>query len=422
MNDLQLLAINLTSRCNLACEHCYMDAGARKEGAQGELKTSEVFRLLEQIAARSAQTLIVLTGGEQLLVADLELILEHGSKLGLSMVVGTNGALLDRHRAQSLKSAGALALGISLDSLSPEKHDRFRGQPGSWEKTLAAIDHCRQINLPFQLHFSVAEFNLDEIESVVDFAQSTDAWVLNFFFLVCTGRGESLANISAEAYESALHKIAKAQVQSENLLVRARCAPHFKRIVHSEFPQLALSGAEGYDSGACPAGISYCRIKPDGGVTACPYMPNSQGNIRDTDFLELWDREKLFTDLRTPRLEGRCGRCEFRLICGGCRARSLATNGTLFGEDPWCSYQPSGNQLIEPLKQDLQPELRWQPDALQRLEHVPAFLRKMVRRRTEEFARSSGDLEVAANHLNQLASKRFSQMEKARKLPGKPDE
>ncbi|MGC2167168.1 MAG: radical SAM protein, partial [Gallionella sp.] len=162
-NDLFLLAVNLTRRCNLACAHCYMDAKTLKDGGDDELTTDEVRVLLDDVAQRSNETMVVLTGGEPLLRGDLEELLAHGTRLGLSMVVGTNGLALTDKRVQSLKNAGAMGAGISIDSLDPEKHDAFRGLPGAWEKTLNGIEACKRHDLSFQIHFSVTESNADEV-------------------------------------------------------------------------------------------------------------------------------------------------------------------------------------------------------------------------------------------------------------------
>ena len=150
MNDLYLLAVNLTRRCNLACDHCYMDARTREQGGPQELSTTEVRNLLGQVASRSDETMVVLTGGEPLMRRDLEELVAHGSAKGLSMVVGTNGVMLTEKRVKSLKAAGTMGLGISVDSLDPGYHDKFRGCPGSWGKTLAGIDACRRHALPWQ--------------------------------------------------------------------------------------------------------------------------------------------------------------------------------------------------------------------------------------------------------------------------------
>ncbi|MCP4041167.1 MAG: radical SAM protein, partial [Gammaproteobacteria bacterium] len=396
MSDLFLLAINLTRRCNLACDHCYMDAATLRDGGPAELDTRDILSLLDQIAGRGTDTMVVLTGGEPLLRHDLETMLAHGSKLGLSMVVGTNGVLLDDARVESLKAAGTMGVGISLDSLDPVYHDRFRGIPGGWEKTLAGMEACRRKGLPFQIHFSVTNENADEIPSLIDFARSVGAHVLNIFFLVCTGRGETMSDITPERYEQVLNQLIEAQEQSKDLIIRARCAPHYKRIAYQRDPRSPITRAEGYEGGGCLAGIHYCRITPEGAVTACPYIPDEEGNIRDQSFWEIWDQSATFQGLRNPSLTGKCGECEFRQLCGGCRARPKALGGTLMDADPLCEYQPRGEDVVQPLRTVETVGIAWSSEAEQRLGRVPGFLRKMVKKRAETYASEQGAIEVTA--------------------------
>lgn len=405
-NGLFLLAINLTKRCNLACAHCYMDAETLKQGGEGELATQEVRGLLEDIAGRSTETMVVLTGGEPLMRPDLEELLAHGTELGLSMVVGTNGVALTDKRVQSLKAAGAMGAGISVDSLDPQKHDAFRGLPGAWEKTLNGIEACKRHGLSFQIHFSVTESNADEIPAMIDFARASGARVLNVFFLICTGRGESMSDISPVTYERVLEQLVEAQEQSQDMLIRARCAPHYKRIAYQRNPQSTLTRAAGYEGGGCLAGIHYCRITPEGGVTACPYIPDEEGSIRNTKFWDIWDQSPVFQSLRHPRLQGKCGNCEFQKLCGGCRARPLAMGDSLMDTDPWCVHIPDGSAVIGPLIE--QPKkLIWHKEAEKRLSRVPSFLRKMVKSRAESYVHELGLHVVTEEHLATLSAKRF---------------
>lgn len=408
MNDLYIIAINLTRRCNLACDHCYMDADTREDVDEGELSTAEIKDLLDQITSRSNETMVVLTGGEPLLRKDLDELVAHGSGLGLSMVVGTNGVLLDEDRVLSLKVAGAMGMGISLDSLDPEHHDGFRGCPGSWERTLAGMEACRQHGLPFQVHFSVTEKNAHEVDAMIDFAKATGAHVLNIFFLVCTGRGESMSDITPARYEQVLNQLIRAQEQAQDLIIRARCAPHFKRVAYQHNPESPLTRAQGYEGGGCLAGIHYCRVTPEGAITACPYIPVEDGSIRETPFWEIWDQAPSFQQLRNPNLEGKCGQCEFQKLCGGCRARPLAMGNSLMSEDPWCGYQPEGAPIIQPLIEENSDEISWTPEAEQRLSRVPGFLRKMVRKRAESHVRELGESQVTTEHLATLAARRFN--------------
>ena len=407
MTDLYIIAINLTRRCNLACDHCYMDAETRQSSSEGELSTAEVKGLLEQICSRSNETMVVLTGGEPLLRRDLDELVAYGSSLGLLMVVGTNGVMLDEQRVISLKAAGAMGMGISLDSLDPAHHDAFRGCSGSWEKTLNGMEACRKHDLPFQVHFSVTEKNAHEVDAMIDFTKATGAHVLNIFFLVCTGRGESMSDITPIRYEQVLHQLVEAQKQSTDLIIRARCAPHYKRVAYQLDPESPLTRAQGYDGGGCLAGIHYCRITPEGGVTACPYIPIEDGSIRNTPFWEIWDQAPSFQQLREPELTGQCGKCEFQKLCRGCRARPLAMGGNLMDDDPWCSYRPEGGAIIQPLIEEKSSKISWTPEAEQRLSRVPGFLRKMVRKRAESHVRELGETAVTPEHMATLASRRF---------------
>lgn len=402
-----VVAFNLTRRCNLRCAHCYLDAGARDAGGPGELSTAEVLAVIERIASLSNETMIVLTGGEPLLRRDLETIARHAVGLGLMVVVGTNAVRLDDARVRSLQSAGVRALGISLDSLDAAHHDDFRGLPGAWRATMAGIDACRRAGLIFQIHFTVTDDNAHELNDVIAFARDAGAAVLNVFFIVCTGRGRTVSRISAERYESVLTRLVEAARDETGLIVRARCAPHFKRLARSASPPLPITLADDYDPGGCLAGTRYCRITPEGELTPCPYMELSAGSVREIDFALLWAEAPLFERLRSPVLEGRCGACEYVNLCGGCRARPLARDGNLMGEDFLCAYQPAGGPRIELMQRAAESAISWSDDAQARLGYVPPFIRRFVKQRAEAYVRERGEHLVTKAHLHALLQQRF---------------
>jgi len=404
---LSLLAINLTRRCNLACDHCYLDAHTLKHGSPLELTTDEVCWLLDDVVPCGDGTMVVLTGGEPLMRPDLEEIIAYGSGLDLAMVVGTNGMMLTEQRVRSLKRAGVLGLGISVDSLDPEYHDGFRGRSGALAKTMAGVDACRRNDVSFQIHFSIFESNAHELPAMIEFARDSGARVLNIFFLVCTGRGESVTDLTPQRYEQILGELIEAQERCSDLIIRARCAPHFKRVAHQRKPESALNRISGLDGDGCIAGTHYCRITPEGAVTACPYIPDEVGNIRRDPFKTLWATSPAMQLFREPELRGTCGACEYRKLCGGCRARPLALGGNLMDADPICVYQPRGGPVIEPLSDDAHADIQWSAEAGQRLNRVPGFLRKMVRKRAEAYVAEMGLTCVMPEHLAELAAKRF---------------
>lgn len=401
-----LVALNLTKRCNLGCAHCYLDAGMREAGGSDELTTDEVIKAIDEIADLSDETMIVLTGGEPMLRRDLLDLAAHSASRGLMVVIGTNGLMLTEKRAGALQQAGVAGVGISLDSLDPDYHDQFRGAPGAWAKTMAAIDACRAVGLSFQLHFSVMEENAHELDDMIAFARSSGAMVLNVFFLVCTGRGEKITNITLETYERVVREVTEAAYKEKRLMVRAKCAPHFKRMALDVDPEWAITAAQGYEAGGCLAGTRYCRVMPDGGVTACPFIEEEVGSLKDSGFSEIWRDAPMFKALREPKLEGRCGVCEFQNLCGGCRARPLARDGNLMGEDFLCAYEPQGGAVIEVLAPEAD-SVAWSKEAEVRLTRIPSFVRRMVKKRAEAYVQEEGRECVTPEDLNYLAKQRF---------------
>ncbi|NCF34832.1 MAG: radical SAM protein [Gammaproteobacteria bacterium] len=405
--DLSLLAINLTRRCNLACAHCYLDAQTLRDGDDDEMETARVKALLDDVAALGHGTMIVLTGGEPLLRRDLEEIVAHGSSLNLPIVIGTNAMMLTERRIAALGQAGLLGFGISLDSLDPGNHDRFRGQSGAWVKTLAGIERCRRYGIDFQLHFSVTDDNAHELPAMIEFARTCGARALNVFFMVCIGRARSLAMLKPDRYERFLQELVEAQARYPDLIVRPRCAPHFKRVAHQLRPEAPVNRISGRESDGCIAGIHYARVNHRGAVTPCPYVQHEVGNIRETPLSELWAEAPTFAQLRAPDLSGKCGVCEYRLLCGGCRARAFSSRGSLMADDDLCAYEPRGGDPLQPLADAAEKAPRWSQDAELRLSRVPVFLRQMVRKRTEAYVTGLGADRVTCQHLADLAAARF---------------
>lgn len=241
-----LIALNLTKRCNLKCDHCYLDATTKAGGGTDELSTEECFRLIDQIAEVNKGCLLVITGGEPLVRPDILDIARHAVALGFIVVFGTNGMLINDRMAKTLVEIGVMGVGISIDSLDPEKHDRFRGVPGAFASALAGIEACKRNGLQFQVHFSAQPMNYQELPAVVEWAHNLGARVLNVFFMVCTGRGEELTDITPQQYEEVLGYLVDCQDRYKDMLVRARCAPHFKRLAYEKDPNSPITKATGY--------------------------------------------------------------------------------------------------------------------------------------------------------------------------------
>ncbi|HJQ65050.1 MAG TPA: radical SAM protein [Gemmatimonadales bacterium] len=401
-----VVAWNLTRRCNLACAHCYIAAGPT-ESATGELPTQDCLRIVDEILAVNPSPMLILSGGEPLLREDLEEIARAASSRGATVVVGTNGTGLTTARIQALKAAGVRGVAVSVDSLRPSYHDNFRHGRGSLEETQAAVGRLREERLDVVIQTTVTKGNRPELERLVAWAAEEGAVAFNCYFLVATGRGEALGrgDLSPADYETVLADLARWQRDYRGqLMVRAKCAPHFMRHVHQIDPE---SPVLNYET-RCPCGTQYCRITPDGKLTPCPYLPEEAGDLNRMSFGEIWRTAPLFQQLRTGSLGGKCGACEYRRLCGGCRARAFALEGDVLAADPSCSYEPSGAvPVIERLRAvtygaDVPPALTWSDAARTRIERIPSFVRGVVVQRVEDFARKRGLQEVTPELLAEI--------------------
>lgn len=380
-----LISWNLTKMCNLKCPHCYMEAGKK---AEKELTTEECLRLIDEMRNMGTEMLI-LTGGEPLLRRDIFDIASYATEMGIWAVMGTNGVLVTEKVAKRMVECGIKGVGISIDSINPESHDRFRGGPKSWSHSVRALEICRDNDLDVLVQTTVTKMNYHEIPKLVDFAREKGAWSFNLYFLVQTGRGQEMNDLSTDMTEGMLRDLASYQEANRSMLVRAKCAPHFKRIAYE-------NGLGGIESGGCMAGTQYVRIMPEGDVTPCPYMTVSAGNLRDKSFTEIWQDSSVFKDLRDlSQLKGRCGQCEFNELCGGCRCRAYAAYQDYLQEDPACSYQPTGIALEFD-------KSTWSNEAKERLDNIPIlFIRQKVKKGVETYAHGKNVKMITTELMNE---------------------
>ncbi len=392
-----IVSWNLTRRCNLACSHCYLDAVQRGRASSDELSTDEACRVMTQVAELAPGAMLVLSGGEPLLRRDLAMLVRQAGMQGLAPVIGTNGTLLTERRARALKETGATGVGISLDSAAPAFHDRLRGVPGAWRAALRGAAAARRAGIALLLQTTLFEENCKELAALADLAEALGAMALNFFFLVCTGRGATRTDLAPAAYEETLARIVELQRRRPQLLIRARCAPYLRRLLGLR----AGESTDGYGawSSACLAGRGYFRITPSGQMTPCPYSPEVIGDLRQAALREIWERHPALIRLRTELPGGKCGRCDFRYSCGGCRARALAQHGDLMAEDPQCAYATTPGTLPELPPAPRHADVIWEPAAQALLERIPAFVRAMVRARLEQYAVREGSCRITIDFM-----------------------
>ena len=401
-----VIAWNLTRRCNLECAHCYISAGP-EESASGELATDECLRIMREILALNPAPLFILSGGEPLLRNDLAEIAHFATSRGATVVIGTNGTLLTDERIQELKAAGVTGVAVSIESLRPDYHDRFRRGHGSLEATLEAVGRLRQHELDLVVQTTLTKGNRDELPVLVAWAAEQGAVSFNAYFVVPTGRGAGMDTLRPADYEDLLTTLVDLHLQyMGRMMVRAKCAPHFMRLIHQRSPESPILNYET----RCPCGVQYCRVTPDGKLTACPYMPVAAGDLRKESFETVWRSAPLFRELRGGSLGGKCGICDYRKLCGGCRARAFALEGDPLAADASCIYEPRpGVPVIEPPRSvtygaAVAESLRWTPEAQARVRRVPSFVRGVVVDRVERYAREHGHAEITIDLLSEVRS------------------
>lgn len=380
-NRPRLVFWETTSRCNLRCMHCRRTNVPERGDELYELPTAEFKAILGSLAVGPAAgsnpssliphplsfsqrpPMVVFSGGEPLMRPDLPELLAFAKGRGIPFAIATNGALVDAAVTKMLASYGPHRISVSLDGSRASTHDDFRGQKGSFEKAVNALKLFREAGISTQINCSVSTKNVSERDEVVQLARELGVSALHFFLLVPVGCGAELPDsmrLGAENYEEFLtwllekqgnnpqpHSHPSSLISHPSLEIRATCAPHQTRIVRQK---VAPSSPEFAGRAAmmrgCLAGSAIAFISHKGEVFPCGYLPVPAGNLKKQDFWEIWENSEVFKTISDPNaLKDKCGVCEFKVICGGCRARAFGVTGDFMGQEPYCLYEPKKKGL-----------------------------------------------------------------------------
>ncbi|HBA85307.1 MAG TPA: radical SAM/SPASM domain-containing protein [Verrucomicrobia bacterium] len=346
----------VTRACALSCKHCRAEAMDQRDPR--ELNLEEGKKLLNDIAAMQTP-IVIFTGGDSLQRDDLEDLIAHGKSLHLKTgAIPAATPRLTRERLASLGRAGIDQLALSLDASTAAAHDRLRGVEGSFEKTMQGARWIRELGIPLQINTTIGAWNFADVDALVALVDSLGIVFWEVFFLVPTGRGSELQGCAAEQYEEIFGKLYELSLRAP-FIIKITEAPHYRRYImqHSEAATLAAAAqdanrfmtkqnARGPRMGLSPlpvnAGKGFCFVDRIGDVYPSGFLPLSAGNVRNESIVSLYRSSPLFKEMRSPNLlKGRCGRCEYRDVCGGSRSRAYAVLGDYLGEDPCCIYQPA---------------------------------------------------------------------------------
>lgn len=376
----RLIFWEVTKGCNLRCIHCR--ATATELSSPLDLPTAKALNVIEQVS-QYAKPILVLSGGEPLFRADIFELARFATDRGLRVALATNGTLVTEEVARKIVDAGVRRVSISLDGANAATHDAFRGIPGAFAAALKGFRNLQALGMSLQINMTIARHNAQQLPEVLELAKSIGADALHTFLLVPVGCGVDIAAeqmVPAEEYEQILNWFYDRSQEGE-IELKATCAPHYFRVMRQRraaerrassassprpdtraigpteiimpgstgmalHPHAAGAG-KGHPDGlnavtkGCLAGTGVCFISHQGEIYPCGYLPVLAGDLRHQPFAEIWEKSAVFQQLRDPEnLKGKCGRCEFRNICMGCRARAFAATGDFLDEEPFCIYEP----------------------------------------------------------------------------------
>ena len=357
----RLVFWELTQGCNLRCIHCR--ASATELSSPDDLSYEESIGIIDQLAA-FAPFILVLSGGEPLFRGDLFRLAKRASDAGIRVALATNGTLITEEVAHQICEAGIQRVAISLDGPDAETHDVFRGVPGAFDKAIEGFRSLKRLGMSLQINTSVAKHNSAKLPETLELAVKLGADAFHLFLLVPVGCGIQIAErqmIEAGEYERILNWLYDRTLENR-IELKATCAPHFFRVVRQrraearrqgeQLPEPTAHGHGGHAGHAmnamtrgCLAGSGVCFMSHKGQIFPCGYLPLEAGDLRRQSFADIWQRSPLFASLRDlDNLKGKCGVCEFRNICEGCRARAFGCTGDYLAEEPFCLYQPRQSQ------------------------------------------------------------------------------
>lgn len=330
----------LTQACSLACRHCRADAQEQRH--PDELSSAEGRALLESARRFGEDQLVVLSGGDPMARDDVVDLVEYGTDLGLRMTLTPSGTeRLTPARLRELADAGLRRVALSLDGATPASHDDFRGEAGSFERTIAAARAAMDAGLPLQLNTTVCSDTVDELPAIRDLAADLGVVLWSVFFLVPVGRGAVLDPIAPDRAEAVMAWLAEV-AESASFGLKTTEAPHYRRVRLQQSGQ-PETGAPTVGPQRVIAGDGFVFVSHRGEIYPSGFLPLSVGNVREADLVDRYREADLFDALRDPdALGGKCGACPYNRICGGSRSRAYATTGDPLAADPLCAYVPPG--------------------------------------------------------------------------------
>ncbi len=333
----------MTTACNLRCIHCHTSGG---RPTADELTTDEAKLLLDQLAEVDEFRMMAFTGGEPLVRKDLFELLSYSKSLGFTNTMATNATLIDESIARKLHDSGVVIAAVSLDGFDAATHDMVRGSPGSFDAAVRGMNALRRAGILLHINITAMEYNMNQMEPLIALVNDLQASILLMYQLVPVGRGRGIqeAALDLSANEKLIRFMAQTQRTAKAIMEPVAGPQYWPFLLQQQGIRdgALLRLAEVVFHG-CSAGRGFVYIKPNGDVWPCPFIEMNCGNVRQVPFQHIWHTSPILEDLREreTRLKGRCGECQYRRLCGGCRGRAWAISGDFLAEDPSCFIHSS---------------------------------------------------------------------------------
>lgn len=346
---LRMLFWETTIRCNLACAHCRRLES--NETCDADLSTAQAEMLLEQLAELGRRQphmpVLVFSGGEPLCRSDLFRLIDKARGHGIIPALATNGTTITPEIAGQIRDNGVARVSVSLDGATADVHDRMRQIPGAFDRAIEGIRYLHDCGVPFQINVTLTKQNARQLQEVYDLAKSLGAVAVHMFMLVPVGCGETLAEtdmLAPQQYEQVMREIWAMESKGE-IQIKVTCGPHYERVKREQGVSAPAAKGQhpghGAPSKGCLAGLGVLFVSHRGDVYPCGYLPVDCGNVLRQRLVDIWEGSQDLARMRdVAALEGKCGICGYKRVCGGCRGRAFAATGNYMAEEPFCAYIP----------------------------------------------------------------------------------
>jgi len=355
---------SVTHRCNLNCTHCYVDQDAE------ELSFIDSCNIIDQLS-EAKNFILIFFGGEALLRKDIFDLMKYASKKNISIALASNGTLITADVAKKIKETGVGYVQVSIDGLK-DVHEQIRGS-GTYEKSISAIKHCLNEGLYTCIGTTITKQNVHQIYELVDLAKSLEVQKLEIVDFVPSGKAFhqshiTLSPLQIEKFSLIVCDIMQNLIEEDYPLSLSYKNPVFSRILAQRFPEMRIvplfkgifskealsyfNFSDRLGSGVfseqspfspfvtgCECGVFTLHIKSNGDVTPCPLNPVPLGNVRKNHLQNIWLRSPVLNQYRGLKYEGKCGKCNYKSICGGCRAKVYLDSGSSIKSDPTCMVE-----------------------------------------------------------------------------------